>query len=255
MHAWDAGRREQFPGWHRAVEYIPRADEIARTVFPPLLAAVRRSPLKLFHVVGGGDYYKGYPGYRRALALAGPVPEPHEHVQPDPVLEQLQQFRAEHVFVGKHNDEDVKRGFERLDCQPQARPLGDEGVAENGRQLFALCREAGVNHLIYVGFAINWCLLLSPGGMWDVQRYGLMCSTIRQATTAVENKETAGQELAKQLALWRVALAFGFVFDLDDFLGALERGEKELSHGDTEGAENRTAAFPRTEDVVQMGDQ
>ena len=25
MHAWDTGTREQFPGWRRAVEYMPRA--------------------------------------------------------------------------------------------------------------------------------------------------------------------------------------------------------------------------------------
>ncbi|MFO8079566.1 MAG: hypothetical protein R6V07_04585, partial [Armatimonadota bacterium] len=63
----------------------------------------------------------------------------------------------------------------------------------------------------------------SPGGMADMSRHGIMCSTIREATTAVENAETAREELAKQIALWRVALAFGYVFDLEDFLAALER--------------------------------
>ena len=76
MHAWDCGTREQFPGWHRVVEYIPRADAVCRTVFPRLLEAVRRSPLPLFHVVGGGDYYKELPGYRHAVEIAGPAPEP-----------------------------------------------------------------------------------------------------------------------------------------------------------------------------------
>lgn len=221
MHAWDTGTPDQFPGWHRAVEYMRRANAIARDVFPPLLAAVRRSSLRLFHVVGGGDYYKELPGYRRAVALAGPEPEALPKVEADPVLEELREFRRQHVFVGPHNEADVAAGFARVDFMPQARPQGDEGVAENGRQLFALCREVGVNHLIYTGFAINWCLLLSPGGMWEMQKYGLLCSTIREATTAVENKETARTETAKQIALWRVALAFGFVFDLSDFLEAL----------------------------------
>ena len=48
-----------------------------------------------------------------------------------------------------------------------------------------------------------------------------MCSAVRQAETAVENKETARRELGKELGLWRVALAFGFVFDVDDLVGAL----------------------------------
>src|SRR4051812_690723 len=26
MHAWDCGTRQQYPGWHRCVEYIPRAE-------------------------------------------------------------------------------------------------------------------------------------------------------------------------------------------------------------------------------------
>ena len=221
MHAWDCGTRRQYPGWYRAVEYIPRAQEICRTVLPPLLSAVRASELELFHVVGSGDYYKHYPGYRKAAQLAGPEPAPPEMVDADPILEDLKRFRAEHVFVGPHNKADVERGFENLDFAPQARPVGEEGVAENAHQLFALCRSAGVNHLIYAGFAINWCLLLSPGGMADMQKRGLMCSALRQAVTAVENRETARAQTCKEIALWRVALAFGFVFDVDDFLAAL----------------------------------
>jgi len=223
MHAWDTGTREDFPGWWRCVEYIPRAEAIVRTVFPPLLAAVRQSPLPLFHVVGGGEYYKQYPGYQRAVDLAGPAPAALPGIEADPVLERLRAFRAANVFVGKHNEADVARGFARLDFPPEARPQGEEGIAENGHQLFALCREAGVNHLIYAGFALNWCLLLSPGGMHEMSGRGIMCSALRQATTAVENKESCRQELAKELALWRVALAFGFVFDVDAFVQAIAR--------------------------------
>jgi hypothetical protein len=222
MHAWDTGTRAQYPGWHRAVEYMPRAQKIGEEVFPPLLEAVRASDLKLFHVVGGGDYYSQYPGYRRAVELAGPAPPALPKVESDPVLEGLRAFRRQHVFVGEHNQADVKRGFAEVDFMPQARPQGEEGVAEDSRQLFALCREGGVNHLIYAGFAINWCLLLSPGGMAEMQQRGVMCSALRQGVTAVENKETARAELCKQIGLWRVALAFGFVFDVEDLVGALK---------------------------------
>jgi len=221
MHAWDCGTREEFPGWFRAVEYIPRADEICRTVFPPLLAAIRQSPARLFHVVGGGECYKPFPGFQQTVALAGAPPEPLPQVESDPVMEALHRFRREHVFVGAHNEEDVRRGFARLDFPAEARPLPDEPIAENDHQLFALCRAHGINHLVYLGFAINWCLLMSPGGMLDMSRRGVMCSAIRQAVTAVENKESARLEMCKDLALWRVALAFGFVFDTADVLAAL----------------------------------
>ena len=222
MHAWNAGTPEQYPGWFRCVEYIPRAQQIGRTVFPPLLQAVRRSPLKLFHVVGGGDYYKPHPGYKACADLAGPAPAAPEAVKvKDPVMDRLNKFKGEHVFVGKHNEDDVNRGFKKLDFQPEAMPVGDEPMAENAHQLLALCKKHEINHLIYAGFAINWCLLLSPGGMHEMSSRGLMCSALRQATTAVENKETARKELCKELGLWRVALAFGFVYDVDDFIAAI----------------------------------
>ena len=221
MHAWDAGTREEFPGWWRCVPYIPRANEILRDVFPGLLAAVRRAGMTLFHVVGGGDYYRELPGYKRAVALADVAPSGPGGVDKDPLRKKLDAFRSKHVFVGEHNAEDVRRGFAKLDFPEQARPKNDEGVAENGRQLLALCKEADVNHLVYCGFAINWCLLLSPGGMAEMSKYGCMCSALRQATVAVENKDSARRQWCKELALWRVALAYGFVFDTDDFVAAL----------------------------------
>ncbi|MBL9219578.1 MAG: isochorismatase family protein [Opitutaceae bacterium] len=224
MHAWDCGQPHEFPGWRRAVEYTPRAEKIMAEVFPPLLAAVRKSPLPVFHVVGGDrDYWSHLPGYQQTALLVRDTP-PAPLVPRDTVFDHMQQLRRAQGSPGEHNTPDVNAGFARLDFAPTARPVGDEAIAKDGTQLAALCRAHGINHLIYVGFAINWCLLMSPGGMVDMARHGCLCSTIREATTAVENRETARQELEKAQALWRVALEFGFVFSLEDFLSALRRG-------------------------------
>ena len=223
MHAWDTGTPQAYPGWYRAVEYLSRANAIGRTVLPRLLAAARAAHFPVLHVVGGGDYYKAYPGYQRARELAAPEPPDPPRVESDPSLEELQRFRRAAISVGPHNEADVERGFARLDFMDGGRPAGDEGVAENSHQLFALCRAHRVNHLVYAGFAINWCLLMSPGGMVDMERRGVMCSAFRQAVTALENRRTVREELAKDLALWRVSLGFGFVFDVEDFIAALGR--------------------------------
>ncbi len=223
MHAWNLGTREKFPGWWRAVPYAPRSKAILHTIFPHLLKTVRSSGITLFHVVGGGNkYWKNLPGYKHAASLADPDTKAHEQISSDPLRDKLAVFRQKHCFVGEHNQKDVEQGFEQLDFAEQARPVGDEGIAENSQELFALCKEQGVNHLVYCGFAINWCLLLSPGGMAEMSKYGLWCSVLRQATTAVENKETARNELCKEIALWRIALAFGFVFGVNDFTNAIK---------------------------------
>ena len=221
MHAWNHGTREQYPGWYRAVEYIPRSNAILHEIFPSLLSAVRAAGVTCFHVVGGGDYYRGLPGHQRAAALAGPEAT-FPRVVSDPTLEELRRFRQRHVFVGEHNSADVAKGFQKLDFPSQAFPAAGEGIAENAHQLTALCLDAGINHLIYAGFAVNWCLLMSPGGMVDMNRRGVMCSVFRQAVTAVENKESARTEAHKAEALWRIALAFGFIFDVDQFVARLQ---------------------------------
>jgi nicotinamidase-related amidase len=221
MHAWECGTMEQWPGWRRCVEYHPRALKILAEVFPPLLTAVRASPLPVFHVVGGRDYYSHLPGYKRTKKLAGPSPK-HAPVMKDAVYKRLDKFRASEVFVGKRNWPDVRKGFKKLDFAPEARPVGNEPIAEDAHQLAALCRAHGINHLVYIGFAINWCLLMSPGGMVDMSRYGVMCSTIREAVTAVENAETAREEREKKQALWRVAINSGFVFGVEDFTKAVK---------------------------------
>lgn len=221
MHAWDIGTPEQYPGWHRAVEYVPRSYAISRDIFPNLLGAVRQSGLKLFHVVGGHDYYTHYPGYIAAAQLAGDEPPLPERIEEDAVHKQLRSFRSANVFPGAHNQADIAKGAPHVRFLKESEPQSDEGIAATSNQLFALCKEHCINHLIYTGFAINWCLLLSPGGMADMTKYGIICSAIRQAVTAVENKETARLELNKELALWRVALAFGFVYDVDDLIHSI----------------------------------
>ncbi len=221
MHAWDCGTAADYPGWFRACGETPRTYAVCRTVLPPLLAGVRAAGMPLFHVVGGRGYYEDYPGYRRAEALAGPEPAPLPRIDPDPAYEALQRFRHDRVFPGAHNTADIERGWPTVHFPQEAEPQGDEGIARNAHQLFALCRDAGITHLIYAGFNIDWCLLMSDGGMLDMSRRGLLCSAFRDAVTAVENRETARTELGKEISLWRVSVEFGFVFETADFLSAI----------------------------------
>lgn len=195
MHAWDCGTAEQHPGWFRAVEYLPRSYRIAETVFPPLLAAARDAGLRVVHVIQGS---------------ASPAA-----VERDDVYQELAEFRRTNVFPGAHNTADIGTAV----FLPQARPRDDEGVAATSAELHRLGR--GINHLIYVGFAIDGCLLTSPGGMVDMSRLGFLCSTVRDAVTAIENKESARHEAAKEIALWRVALHYGFVYESTDLIAAL----------------------------------
>ena len=224
MHAWDNGTYAQYPGWYRAVEYIPRAYKICTELLPPFLKEVRESSLKLFHVASPNQVLGKYPGYASTAALAGEEPR-LPRIAPDATLEELHRFRSEHVFVGTHNAEDVRNGQRELDFFPTVRPVGNEPVACTSHQLYSLCREYGINHLIYTGFAVNMCLTVSPGGFVDLSRYGVMCSIVRDLTTAVENKETCRLELNKAYGLWQFAILSGFVYDLNDITDYIQNNK------------------------------
>lgn len=221
MHAVDAGTPAAYPGWHRAVEYIPRSYAIVRDVFPELLGAVRASPLRVFHVAMEGAYYRELPDYADTVRLAGDEPPEPGQVAPDSVLEELRAFKSSFATPGGHNAADIRVGQAAMDFIPGAEPLEGESVADTTHQLYALCKRFRINHLIYIGFAINGCLLYSPGGMVDMFRRGVMCSTIAEAVTAIENKETARAQSGKAAALWLVSLAFGYVYEASSFIGAL----------------------------------
>ena len=235
MHVWNPGLDPRIPsgpdspyhGWFRVVEYLPRAMKITRELFPPLLAAAREAGLTVIHVGSQESYTAHYPGYQHSKELAerearesGTASVTPLRAVEDPLRDQWARERHRQ-FTGEHNIEPIRAGFQHIDFAPQAMPIDGESVVINSPQLNAVCRERGIWHLIYIGFALNWCLLASPGGMLDMSRLGYQCSTIRQATTAVENGASCTDEWAKELALWRVALMFGYVFDLNPVLEAL----------------------------------
>ena len=140
---------------------------------------------------------------------------------PDAAYKTLAAFRAAHVHPGTENEADIAAAGKIRDIHPAARPLPGEYMVTQSGQLQAVCALHGINHLIYAGFAVNYCILMSPGGMLDMSRRGFLCSVVREATTAVENDFSARDETAKRLALWNTALSFGFVYDQADLEKAL----------------------------------
>lgn len=205
MHAWNPPVDGSAPGWVRAVPYLKQAAQILPAVFPSLLGTFREQGLPVLHVPG-----------------ARPGEQIHPTVVPsDPTWAALRQYRADHVFPGAPNHADIAAAYPHRHPAPEATPLPGEGIAETGPELHALAAERGLNHLIYVGFALNWCLLMSPGGMVDMKRYGYLCSTVADAIVTVEPGANPDGTRERDSALWRVAVEFGVVFRAPDLITSL----------------------------------
>jgi len=231
MHAENIGLVPEIPyadrgplaGYMRWLEYEGRKIAIINTVYPRILAAARGAGLRVVHVAMG-DYAKKYPGHAKALKLSGPEPPGATPKAPGAgKVRPPDDLKGKLVFGEHYND---NRDFEHFgryfDFPEQAKPQGDEFVVETSHQLSSVLSSLGIWNLIYVGFAINWCLWFSGGGMVDMSRLGYRCSCIREGVTAVENRESVRGEQHKEEAMWRVSLMFGYVFGADDFISACE---------------------------------
>ena len=220
MHALAIETRE----YRNFVEYLNRAEQIMREKFPPLLTAARKAGVPVIHIGTGNEKHRKSPQYAKTLACDPHLirtPEIPDRAPHPEIRAAWNELRADLSCPGKHNRSDS--GFFTADFGIGAEALPEDYIAFDGDELDAVCRKLDVCHLIYIGFALNFCLDLSPGGMTDMWRRHYVCSAIREATTSVENKESCKTHAHHEQALWRVALRYGFVFHLQDILESLER--------------------------------
>ena len=200
------------------VEWVPRTMELCRHRLPKLVVAARAAGLQVVHVYGGIDPKTKAPCARRSLKEAGEPPTPdQDSLKPD--------ARA----TAKHRRDVFDLPRKRPEGSPDAkaqlpvelRPTGDDLVVAQSWQLHRLMANRGIRHLIYTGWALNWCLWFSPGGMSDMQRKGYLCSAVRGGCVAIENRESADEEANLEYAYWKTSTMFGYVFDLHELTSAL----------------------------------
>ena len=85
-----------------------------------------------------------------------------------------------------------------------------------------ITREAVVPmlHLLYAGFATNWCILNRDSGMRAMAQRGYNMILLRDATMGVEFPDTLAAETATEMAIREVEQQLGFSAAKDDFLAA-----------------------------------
>lgn len=96
---------------------------------------------------------------------------------------------------------------------------GEEVVA-TGEQLHALAAERGILHLVYAGFATNWCILNRDYGMRAMARRGYNLILLREATAGVEFPDTLEKGWATEMAVREAEQQLGFSAANADFLQA-----------------------------------
>ena len=93
-------------------------------------------------------------------------------------------------------------------------------VVATGQQLHDLCEEKELLHLIYAGFATNWCILHRDYGIIQMSNRGYNCILIRDATEGIEFPDTLDKKWATEIAIREVEQRYGFTMLSKDFTEA-----------------------------------
>ena len=107
-----------------------------------------------------------------------------------------------------------------LGMSPHIDVQDGEHVVATGDQLHDLLRANRLLHLVYVGFATNWCILNRDYGMRAMAQRGYNMILLRDATMGVEFPDTLAAEMATEMAIREVEQQLGFSAAKDDFLAA-----------------------------------
>lgn len=228
VHCWNLGEENgpypldgnfRCPGV--AADWVPEAHGIIRDRIRPVLDAVRKVGMEVFHLAQPTSASR-YPQYEAIAAdpeLQEPAgPEVAGCVRPRSHQEKwADQYGPEFPGPVWVTHRDI------FDIAAAVKPLDSEAVVVNGRQLNGLCRRMDIDMLIYVGFMADLCLVNISGAFREMsKRFGYRCAVLRDCTTAYEYEDTWEGRWMTRAAIRQVETDGGYSATSDDMIAALE---------------------------------
>lgn len=200
---------------HFIESWIERAKQVTVECVVPVIDAARKIGMTIVHAP--------------SPSVAAQYPQLQRHKPPQPSAPNTwppSEFRS------RSGDYNVYRGprsqppgigvhWDKLSSQLSMSPAidvkEDEFVITTGQQLHELLEERGILHLLYAGFATNWCVLGRDYGIRSMSRYGYNIILLRDATTGVEFPDTYDNLFTTEIAIREVEQQYGFSASNDDF--------------------------------------
>ena len=205
---------------HFIESWIERAKQITVDCVVPVIDAARRAGVTIVHAP--------------SPPVAAQYPQLNRHKPPEPSVPSTWPPKA---FRSREGDFEVYRGprsqppgigvhWDSLEPELAVSPAidvqTDDFVIATGTQLHALLEEQHILHLLYAGFATNWCVLGRDYGIRSMARYGYNIVLLRDATTGVEFPDTFDTLFATEIAIREVEQQFGFSASNADFFKAVD---------------------------------
>ncbi len=104
-----------------------------------------------------------------------------------------------------------------LSISPAVEVRDEDVVIASGAELHEVLAERNVLHLVYAGFATNWCVLGRDYGIRSMARYGYNIVFLRDCTAGVEFPDTLDELFVTEIAVREIEQQFGFSASNEDF--------------------------------------
>ena len=207
-----------------------RAEEICRTKIKPVLETCREIGVAVVHAPSP-SWAANYPTFHYSPGPSTPLPKQDEK-PPNPTAPSVDwpprsvTAKAEFFVPNSGSAEPVLKAWQEeaypdnLKIPASIEPAGDDVVVATGDELQAFCLEKRIRHLVYAGFATNFCVLNRDYGVLRMKQRGYNIVLIRDATTAIESSETVDGLWATRSVVFSFEVATGVTVTAETFLHA-----------------------------------
>lgn len=205
---------------HFIESWIERAKQVTVDCVVPVLDAARTAGLTIVHAPSP-PVAAQYPQLKRHKP---PEPSTPSAWPPSDFRSRSGDYtvyrgpRSQPPGIGIHWDQLAPK----LSMSPAIDVQEAEFVIATGQQLHELLEERRILHLIFAGFATNWCVLGRDYGIRSMARYGYNIVLLRDATTGVEFPDTYDNLFTTEIAIREVEQQYGFSASNSDFFQAVE---------------------------------
>ncbi|MBI2194107.1 MAG: isochorismatase family protein [Planctomycetes bacterium] len=210
---------------HFIESWIERASHVMTEKLVPALAAARGAGLMVIHAPCP-DVARQFPDHRPDGVKTAVAPP---GVEPDwPPASFRRREGAYRAYVGPRSQPPgIMVHYEKVKDQLGMSPLidvrPDEKVVATGSELHHVLAQRRILHLIYAGFAANWCLLGRDYGIRAMSRRGYHFIVLRDCTTGVEFPDTLDGCLVTEIAIREIEQQYGFSASNEDFFSACQK--------------------------------
>jgi nicotinamidase-related amidase len=203
---------------HFIESWIARAKDVTANAIVPALSAAREAGLTIVHAP--------CPEVARQFSQLKQHTPPKVLPTPDWPPPEFRSRAGEYAVYRGPRNQPPSIGIHwdglasKLGMSPAIEVRDGDLVIATGQQLHELSEGRGILHLIYVGFATNWCVVGRDYGIRTMARRGYNIILLRDATTGVEFPDTLDNLFATELTIREVEQQCGFTASNEHFFAA-----------------------------------